>query len=301
MKPIIPRNKWIALFIVGLIVFSLSLLQGCDAFSSLDEDEASTPELTGKTPALVSAQYVKLRHPQLMDRARVVSTHLAGKTESSATQLVLGLNLYEADGMTPRLLDKYDVTRRLLQKYGITTRLLDKYGDNIRFKLTYDQAVNAITVKVNDTILDEFLTDIEADPDFSWVEPDIEINVSLLGRVSEGRNSSQIIPWSIERIGAYVDGILDFKNVEIYVLDSGIHRQSELVIREHKDFTMLFQNRSEEYWDDAIVQETPVYDPKLKGDPEDYSGHGTHVAGIIGAKTTIRASAAVRQVSVYTI
>lgn len=258
--------------IVVFILISPGLLQGCDSFSASDPEE---PSYQAQAPTS------KLRHAGLLDIARV--THTAGKTESSSTQLVLGLNIYEADGVTPRLLDKYDVTRRLLDKYGITKRLLDKYGDDIRFKVTYDQAINAITVKVNDERLEEFLQDIEADADFSWVEPDIEVTLPVLARVNGGKQKKQLIPWSIDRIGAYADQYLEFNEVDVYVFDSGVYQHNDLVLKEYKDFTMLFENRAEAYWDEDLMQELPVYDPGERGDPNDYSGHGTHIAGIIGA------------------
>ena len=65
--------------------------------------------------------------------------------------------------------------------------------------------------------------------------------------------------------------------------NSGVSKE-DLNIGERKDFTMLFQNREEMYWDESIEQETPVYDPGNKGNPEDESGHGTHVAATLGAK-----------------
>lgn len=259
--------------IVACIVISPGILQGCDSFSASDSHDEPATTLIAPTS--------KLRHAGLLDKARTVS--MAGKTESSSTQLVLGLNIYEADGVTPRLLDKYDVTRRLLDKYGITKRLLDKYGEDIRFKVTYDQAVNAITIKVNDDRLEEFLQDIENDPDFSWVEPDIEMTLPVLARVNGGKQKKQLIPWSIERIGAFADEYLEFSEVDVYVFDSGVYQHNDLVLKEYKDFTMLFQNRSEAYWDEDLMQELPVYDPGEKGDPNDYAGHGTHIAGIIGA------------------
>ena len=52
----------------------------------------------------------------------------AGKSSSDATDLFLAFNEYEADGITPRLLSKYELTNRILEEYGITRRVLSKYG-----------------------------------------------------------------------------------------------------------------------------------------------------------------------------
>jgi subtilisin family serine protease len=255
-------------------------LQGCEIVSENDPTE-STADQVVTTAAPTSDDYSKLRHAHLLDRARSVST--AGKTESSTTQLLLGLNIYEADGITPRVLGKFDVTRRILEQFGITKRLLDKYGDDLRFKVTYDQTINAISVSVNDTILEELIQDIQNDPDFAWVEPDVAIDASVLGRVANGSNSKQIIPWGVERIGAYTGEYLDFHQVTVFVLDSGVYQHNDIGLEQYKDFTMLFVNRTAEFWDDSLAQTTPVYDPGEKGDPNDYLGHGTHVAGTLGA------------------
>ena len=84
------------------------------------------PEEITSTPK--STQTAKLRHPALLDAAKRTIPGQAGKSSSDATDLFLAFNEYEADGITPRLLSKYELTNRILEEYGITRRVLSKYG-----------------------------------------------------------------------------------------------------------------------------------------------------------------------------
>jgi len=99
-------------------------------------------------------------------------------------------------------------------------------------------------------------------PDIFSIEPDLEITiyVPFMGKISP---KSQVIPWGIKRIGA--DKAWRFsqgKGVRVAVIDTGI-------AFDHPD---LEQN---------VKGGANILKPFLP--PYDHNGHGTHVAGTIGA------------------
>ncbi len=272
-----------AAIIAGLFL-SPALLQGCEMVGVNDPSE--TPiESSSPTAAPTSDTHPKLRHPQLLDDARGVRAGRAGKLAGESVNLILGLAMYEADGITPRLLNRY----------GITTRLLNRYGDLIRIKVSVDTITDALTVSIDSSIYDAFLNDMETDEDIAWVEPDFVISTSELGTTSGSRYDKQITPWGVGRVAALTDeSFLDsFKMnylvdqpVSVYILDSGVLSApfiNDLAVVEQKDFTMLFENRDDLYWDDSLAITETGYDPGQSGNPADESGHGTHIAGIVGA------------------
>jgi hypothetical protein len=59
--------------------------------------------------------------------------------------------------------------------------------------------------------------------------------------------------------------------------------ENDLQIVERKDFSMLYASRDAPDWDDAAILEMPYFDPGEAGNPDDETGHGTHLAGTIGA------------------
>ncbi|MEM8485449.1 MAG: S8 family peptidase [Bacteroidota bacterium] len=264
-------NKWVRLFVVIALFTSPILFQGCDTFGT--ETTASNEATNALTPqAPVSADHPKLRHPQLLDQARG-TVDGAGKGGSDQIHLMLAFNGYEADGITKRVMNRYDVTRRIL----------NKYEDDIRLKVQLSKAFDGISIKINDEIMEDFLADLAQDPDFAWAEPDVDFGQLWVIPEKKGHHEDQLIPWGIARIGGGLDKPKNDKKVHVYIMDSGVSKEDINVV-EHKDFTMLFQNREEEYWDDAVEQTTPVYDPDNAGNPADESGHGTHIASTLGAK-----------------
>lgn len=272
-----------AAIIAGLFL-SPALLQGCEMVGANDPSE--TPiDASSPTAAPTSDTHPKLRHPQLLDHAHGVRAGGAGKMEGESVGLILGLNVYEADGITPRVLNRY----------GITSRLLNRYGDLIRIKVSVDTITDALTVSIDGSIYDDFMSDMETDEDIAWVEPDFVISTSELGTTSGSRYDKQITPWGIGRVAALtgetffesfkMDYLVD-QPVSVYILDSGVLSApfiNDLFVVEQKDFTMLFENRDELYWDDTQAITNTGFDPGSSGNPLDESGHGTHIAGIVGA------------------
>ena len=77
---------------------------------------------------------------------------------------MLAFNGYEADGVTPRIMNRYDVTRRLLSRYG----------DKIRLKVKMGRAFDGISIKVDESVLDDLLGDLAGNQDIAWAEPDFD-------------------------------------------------------------------------------------------------------------------------------
>lgn len=248
MKPMLPASHRLHSILAVVLLTSFALLTGCDAISGYEEPSQA---VSNATPAS------KLRHAHLMDRAVARTTASAGKAAGSSVNLILGLQTYEADGITPRVLNQYDVTRRLL----------DKFGDNLEIKITVGETIDAITVKINETVLEDFLADVAQDPDIAWVEPDALFDFPDSGLLTESEQGGQIVPWSVQRVGAADLRGANFSDVHVFVLDSGVGTW-DLELAETFDFTPLVKRlRGEE-----------TYRPG-----KDLSGHGTHIAGIIGA------------------
>ena len=266
-------------FGLSILLLALLVLPGCDSMSVKEDDT-----IDRRTQQSLSD--LKLRHPQLLSLAhRNKADSTAGKYGSGVTDLILGLNLYEADGVTPRILNRY----------GITRRLLNRYGDNIRIKVSLDETVTMISVSVNDAILEEFLTETSHDEDILWVEPDAVIEFPELATTSGKSYDKQLIPWNIERVGAKPGSIWKealaasaytmTDPVHVYILDSGIISApfiDDLWVVEKKDFTMLFLHQDQDLWNED-TSSVGVFDPDIAGMPEDDIGHGTHIAGTIGA------------------
>ena len=376
-------NRLASLLIVALIFFSPAFLQGCDSLMSSNKIEESPP-------AFKSGQNDKLRHPNLLNASKRTIPGQAGKSASETVNLFLALNEYEADGITPRMLNKYDVTkrilneygitrrvlnqygitkrildkyditrrilnqydvtRRMLNKYGITPRILSKYNDEVTIALLQEHGINqvvlskegltfkdlqefnklsallnakgvtveefveeienalptirikvyvedahlGIAIAIESEFLEMFLEEIADDPDILFAEPDAAIDLSDLAMISGAPYDNQLIPWGISNVNAPIADANGVANtlyntdlpVHVFVLDSGAMPDvwyDDLIYIEKKDFTMLFNGNGEEYWEEDLAPDVSGFDPGDAGNPFDESGHGTHIAGTIGA------------------
>ncbi|MDZ4700373.1 MAG: S8 family serine peptidase [Rhodothermales bacterium] len=261
-------------------------MQGCDALSSdgLGEAQSGDPLSTESMPAGAAS---KLRHAALLE----VSRTGAGKVGDDAVNLVVGFDAYEADG----------VTRRVMDKYAVTKRMLTRYGDSIHPKVETDDALSAITVQLDADSLDSFIGFVENDPDLAWVEPDIVLDGPDVAS-RDAVSNTQYVSWGVQRVGAR-EATSDAGNamVHVYVFDSGITHDDVNVV-ESIDFSKLYRGNIDANWADVISTYWLEYEDywstywdaewtavasgqsvKSATGAEDRTGHGTHVAGIIGA------------------
>jgi len=381
-------NKWLSLCILACLLISPVILQGCDGLTGPGESEST---LNSDIATVSSSNKNKLRHPGLLSAATRTMPGMAGKDGANEAHLLLAFNLYEADGITPRVLNRYDVTKRILNEYGLTRRVLSKYGltkrvleqygitrrilnqygitkrvlerygltprilskyndlvtmellaeygideatladeglsvadidgfnklsallneygitieefmleleaalPTIRVKVYIDGAHLGISLSLDSEILDTFLEEISDDSDILFAEPDVAFDTSDLGTLGDGWHSTQITPWGITNIATPIpsldelwteDYILE-NPVHVYILDSGASEKggkwSDLQYYEKQDFTMLFKNPDQLTWDEDNAPDMSNFDPDYMGNPYDESGHGSHIAGTIGA------------------
>ena len=120
---------------------------------------------------------------------------------------------------------------------------------------TYQHALEAYTARIPDRRLDE----VRAGSRVAYVEPDQRVYAT-----------AQRLPWGINRVDADLSSTKAgnhagrISNVNVYIIDSGIYRHTDLNVVEHVNFSGDGKNR-------------------------DCYGHGTHVAGIAAAKDNDRA------------
>lgn len=387
-----PPSRYFTLpkWLLFTLLLGSSILQGCDGLNEVNQADQDLSSAY-KDPA-TSEGITKLRHPtQLANASR---TRTAGKLTTTTTDLVVTFNPYEADGITPRLINKfeltnrilneygitrrvlnqygitkrvldqygitrrvlnqYGITKRVLSKYGITPRVLSRYGDqvtedalaefgitdqmlaneglthddlgdfntlselvntyntsveqfisdldshlpDVRLKVHLNGSSLGMSVSVNEDVIHNFLEEVETDNDILLVEPDVQINISHLGRTNGDAYDNQITPWGILDTRTPIPGILDIdkekyisKNpVHVYILDSGAMQDTwidDINYVEKKDFTMLFDNPDQATWDEDFAPDVSGFDPGDAGNPYDESGHGTHIAGTIGAHNNL--------------
>lgn len=201
----------------------------------------------------------------------------------------------EEYGVTRRVIEEYGITRRILDDYGITRRVLDDYGiTEAEFDASFDQYARDITlrvrhdgsisVRIKGEKVTSILLEMGDDPDIEFVEPDPAAQMSSLGTSTDRSNDDQFISYGIDRIAARA-ATANLSGTHVYVLDSGAYSHSDLQLESAKDFTMLFTNRDQEFWDtDEVTVSQEYFDPGTTGNAADENGHGTHVAGTIGAK-----------------
>ncbi len=226
------------------LIMGFFVLSGCtDSFTGPDDYGTTVDQ---------SDQPNKFRHANLMDRAlRSGSGEFAGKTDN-ALGLIFKIN-------KQRVLERY----KILERY----RVLERYKLMERYE--YTSAFDGFAVTFEDTTggtdFSSVISALQADSDIEWFEPDFSVETpassELTGEVG------QTIPWSVAYVGGQTSSTISGDgsgsvDVDVYVIDTGVSND-DLNIVESIDFRGTMGTGID--------------------DPNDYDGHGTHVAGIIGA------------------
>jgi subtilisin family serine protease len=221
----------------------LLFLAGC-VESLTSPDERLSP-----TP---TQQQGKLRHPALLSKA--IQPAAAGKTTSSTT-----LNLI----ISASSMDK----QRVLERYS------DMEGYKVLERYDYTNTFSGYAITVEDSAAQgdyaAFLATLEADPDILWYEPDFE--VSLPNADTSPGSGGQMVPWSVATIGGMQSWAVSGDGegnvpVDVYLLDTGVANADV-----------------NDPYDDLALVENLDFRGSSPASAADVDGHGTHVAGIIGA------------------
>ena len=236
------------LFVV--LLFSSALLVGCtDSFTGAEYSEHND------APAPMQASYdgPKFRNAHLLDQA--IRAEAVGKSAST-----FSLNLIVR--VAGHVLDKQKITDRF--------RITDRYKISQRYQ--YDNAFDGFAWAIEDTTggtdYQGFLDSLNADPDIAWYEPDFQVESPPV--TVAGGAAGQQVPWSVSAVGGRTSWAVSGNgsgsvNVDVYILDTGVAQANpndpndDLNLVENIDFRDGFS------------------------DAADYDGHGTHIAGIIGA------------------
>ena len=223
------------------------LFAGC-ADDFVGHDEADLDENRTSTS--------KFRHGHLMDRV----IRAAGK-DGESVGLIFALDKHKVLSRYDNL-DQYKVLSRYdeLDRYKVLSRYqdLDKYKVLSRYE--YEHVFEGFAIWADAEHVDELVALMAADPDIAWVEPDVSIAVQPHALAVQTGNGSQMLPWSVARVGATG---AQAPGVHLFVMDTGV---------DNADVNLV------EQYDLATGQTTP----NAVGRDED--GHGTHIAGIAAAE-----------------
>ena len=237
------------LFVCAALFLSTTLLTGCaDGVFTAAEDTTTTQHIVDTD---------KFRQAHLLDRALRAEP---GKSASSGT---LGLIIGVQSGVDKqKVVDRY----RIADRYKVANR----YRVSHRYR--YDNVFNGFAWTIEDSLglsdYQEFLDTLALDPDIIWFEPDFDVNSPPSNTSSS--SSTQEIPWSVAAVGGQTSWTVSGNgsgnvNVHVFILDTGVA-----------------QADNHDPNDDLALYGSLDFREGVN-DPVDYDGHGTHVAGIIGA------------------
>ncbi len=152
------------------------------------------------------------------------------------------------------------LTERIEKVKGKAFGLLKKYNINAELEETYQSALNGFTVRLNKGQAKQ----LADDPEVKIVEQDQIIALSPIHATAKPApptpTPTQSIPWGITRVGG---GGTATSTSTAWIIDSGIDL-------DHPDLNVdVTRSRS------FVTTSTT---------PDDQNGHGSHVAGTVGAK-----------------
>ena len=163
-----------------------------------------------------------------------------------------------------------------VSKADIDKTLNEIHGEKIKNLGNTNGVVAYLTNNQKDLIINN--------PVISYIEDDIKVNLLSKPMISDKPTPlqpSEILPWGVDNIDAEKTFTVDTSSIKIAIIDSGIDiSHPDLVGNLKGGFNAI--------------------NPKLSYN--DDNGHGTHVAGIIGAaKNTIGVVGVAPQVNIYAI
>ncbi len=207
----------ISFALAAFLVVAMISLSGCtDSLTGYDEAEPArvVNEVSSRTPT------EKFRHANLLDRAvKPGSSTEAGKTGSGNDVLRIIFALEPQ-----RVFERYKVLNRY--------KVLHRYE--------YDKVFDGFAITVMDSLglndFDEFIELLLNDPDILWFEPDITVINKPKAVNSKTGNNDQMLPWGVDRIGAYKRKVKDVKQVNLFVMDTGVET-GDIDHKEQIDFT----------------------------------------------------------------
>ena len=220
------------------------LILGLVLFTGCTEDFASFHEPSSGS-AFREGSQDKFRHAGLMDRA--VKGH--GKNG-----LAIGL-IFKLDKQS--ILERYGT----LDRYAVLERYATLERYNVLERYEYQHVFDGFAIWASADSVNGLIDEMVADPDIEWVEPDIEVALGPASVTPPTVETGQIVPWGVTRIGAYDYEVDHLSDVSVFVMDTGVHHD-DLELEDTFDFTTGLESSS------GI----------------DTDGHGTHIAGIIGAR-----------------
>lgn len=144
----------------------------------------------------------------------------------------------------------------------LKSEILNKFGslkiENENIKTTFGYALQGFVAKLTD----EQVKQLKSDPRVQSIENDYFISLAPGGKPGGGGGStSQETPWGITRVGGAVSGV----GKTAWIIDSGIDL-------DHPDLNV-----------DVARSKTFVTSGKDARSADDGNGHGSHVAGTVGA------------------
>lgn len=198
----------------------------------------------------------------------------ADPSTSDVSKLRYGHLLKPSDPNSKRVLDRYgDISTDTDFIVGVSStvlepqRVLDRYqhADGVTVERSFENTYPGFSIHVDADALEEVLRQIEEDDDVAWVEPDprLQRHPSITNiNYTDGEH----LPWGVDFMDAdhllHLDALdltRQTEDVHVFVLDSGLS-SPDLNVCEVRSF---------------------VSKERSKGDK---TGHGTHIAGTIGAK-----------------
>ncbi len=136
---------------------------------------------------------------------------------------------------------------------GLVTQFARKH--NVAAQFVYKHSIKGFSGALPAAVV----AALKTDPRVKYVLPDYRISVGPPPGAGPGGSEGQVVPWGVTRVGGPKDGT----GKTAWVIDTGIDL-------DHPDLNV-------------DVSRSANFVPRGKDSPDDGNGHGTHVAGTIGA------------------